>query len=1072
MRIKRKYRTLIAIVLTFQIVFMSISPVYAWKPKTHVFSANLILEELAENNGYLVFPYFGKIKVPDSYLSAIRTYPDYFRAGSVGPDAFPDIYVGQVFAHPKTKLAAGDWIKYLMDQVNKMPANSDERKRVLAFTLGYTVHASGDLFGHSYINRWAQGAWPNVSDEDGISNDDMKIIVRHSAVEEYIEKQIPSKFNTANYNAITIPQQFIYDNFVTNGKAADYDNVSSDKLDVSPIYSRTGAIPKHFEMFYDIRNKLKAGISSRASYNPVRIYQEYWLEDIDEGLRAWVDTSEKIAQDLLLPQDGLSKAKDHLSEWATHHFLSMVGFPDIVGGAIGVIGSISDIIEEIIPDFFDKIIKEMKNAFYDVIFQWAFDMKYTQLEAIMKDPARYLDDPNYFPAGSQVKLQSEINGFSSIRTSSGISLKPFQNTILMAKLNLVGQQGMDEILRLANMEYVGSTIYPPICFIKSLDVGYDWNDISFEGLSIWDDHRAREAVFNNIFSAETSKYKWFSKNERIIVDAYDNIMSADPDPDNMHFYAEQMKLGWKKVDVENDLRQRIANLAWLDDYRKETEILEEKINQDTVIERLNAGKPRAVYKSLNLNGKKLTVNCDLEIDRMGSINLNGGTLIVNGNFTIKEKGLMIGDIRQGGTLFVSGGSVIVHGNLIFMGGIVDVDSGTINVDRSFEHYGGLMNVNGGKVNVSGNYGLAVMNLTYQGSTGTYATNYNYSSGVSVLQMNNDKDHVTVGGNFITTSSVSHGKYLTAGILEIKGDFYQASHVYGCRVSNGIADLEIDDAAKSKENDKTNFKASGSHKVLLSGDKIQNVGMVVTSLSESQFNVLEITNNTEVKFVTKVTVANLFNHNNKKFTLTDAQGSTFPDYDGDGQKDDVDTTPCPIEQNIIINPEVPSMDNKEMFNPRIPKGNELFKYPHMPGFPEDTGSDPSVVLKDPLFKDNGVTIGNSDILGKDNAVTKPGTPVYKVTAILKGISGKDGVTLQWNDIKTQNTMGYYIYRGIKSGEHDIKPLNSIPTSKTEYIDTTVKAGGTYYYAITIFNWDGSETEALAEISVIVPIIRRY
>ena len=185
----------------------SVNHASAWKPKTHVYSANLILEEIRANNGYLVFPYYGKIKVPDEYLDAMRTYPDYFRAGAIGPDAFPDIYVGQVFAHPQTNIAAGDWIKYLMDQMKKLPAGSTERKQVLAFTLGYTVHASGDLFGHSYVNLWAGRPWPDIS--DGLSTEDMKVIIRHNAVEEFIDKHIPAKYTSAAYNSIKIPKSFI-----------------------------------------------------------------------------------------------------------------------------------------------------------------------------------------------------------------------------------------------------------------------------------------------------------------------------------------------------------------------------------------------------------------------------------------------------------------------------------------------------------------------------------------------------------------------------------------------------------------------------------------------------------------------------------------------------------------------------------------------------------------------------------------------------------------------------------------------------------------------------------------------
>jgi hypothetical protein len=1090
MRVKSKLKFLTSMTLALVMVFMTVSPVYAWKPKTHVLSANLILEEIQANNGYLTFPYYGKIKMPDSYLAAISAYPDYFRAGSIGPDAFPDIYVGQVFAHPKTKLSAGEWIRYLMNQMGRMPAESDERKRVLAFTLGYTVHASGDLFGHSYVNLMAKGPWPDIADADGVSSNDMKIIIRHNAVEGYVDKKIPAKFSSAAYNSIAIPKEFIYNNFITNGKAPNYDNKSSDALDISPFYARTGAIPKHFQTFYDIRRELKTGIGTRESYNPVRIYQEYWFEDIDEGMKAWLDTSEKVARDLLLPDEGFTKAKDHLQEWAIHHYLSMVGFPDVAGWIIGAISDLSDMIGDIIPDYLEAIIQEMKNCFYDVIFQWAFGIKYTQLVALAEDPGKFLNDTAYFPAGSEAKLRGDMQNFSSATTAVSQNFHPFENSLKMAKLNLIGQEGMQEILRLADMEYLGTSTYPPICFIKSLDVGYDWNDISFEGLTIWDDYDAREKIFNNIFNAESSKYQWLSQNERKVLDAFNNVMSQDPVAGDMSVYTMLVGNGWTQTDVENDLRQRLANQAWLDDYRKKTEITEKQLTQDTVIDSLNAGYGRAVYDNLNLNGKKLTVNCNLEIDRMGIINVNNGTLVVNGDLTIKKLGNIIGGISQGGVLNIGGGTVIVHGNLVLQGGIVDTGGGNIIVDSDFEQHGGLMDVNKGKVDILGTYALAIIRRPHPGSTGKYATKYAYDSGIGVLQMKNDEDHVIVGGPFITTSKVTHEKYLTAGTLEVKGDFYQASYGYGCRIEEGIADLNIKEAtdysglSNSNRASKNNFKASDRHRVLLSGNKIQKVGMANTSEADSQFGILEITNPTEVKFVTKVTVAGLFKHNGKSFTLSDSAGSIFPDYDGDGQKDNVDSTPCPETQNPITDTAIGETGSiGSILNPRLPNDFTLPKLPHMSGFPEDIGSDPSAILKDPVLPGlQGGTIIDRPIPGPK--VTPPVTPgkppitpgitviqprpttpvdqAHKIPENLKAVPGENSVKLQWDDIASAEVVGYKLYR--QQGVESYTPVVDLIIEENSYIDEGVIAGNTYTYICRTVYKDGKESEPSVQVSV--------
>lgn len=1105
MRIKSKMKLIVTFVLVMSMIIMTFSPVYAWKPKTHVYTANLILEELQAGNGYLTFPYFGQIKVPDEYYAAITAYPDYFRAGSVGPDGFPDIYVGQAFAHPKTNLSAGEWIKYLMDQLKKLPAGSEERKQVLAFTLGYTVHASGDLFGHSYVNEWAGDPWPDIADADGLSTDDFKIIVKHNVVEEYIAKQTPSMFTTVDKNTIAAPKQFIYNNFVTNGKSPNYDNVGSDAVDINSFYSRTGALPKHFQMFFDIRKELKNGIATRAAYNPVRIYQEYWLEDIDEGLRTWVDTSEKVAQDLLLPENGLTKAKEDLSDWAVNHFLSMVGFPDVAGGVISLISDLTEMIEGIIPDNLNNLITEMKNNFYDVIFMWAFDVKYTQLDAMVKDPVTFLNNPSLFPAGSEARLRGDLNNLSYGTTLDRITFRPVENTVTMAKLNLIGQQGMEELLRLANMEYLGTTSYPPICFIKSLDVGYDWNDVDFTGLSIWDDLYAREAIFNHLFVSESSKYQWYTKNECQILDAYNSIMSQDPDPGNMMMYSQLMEAGWTIADVQNDLRQRMIVQAQLDDYRRKTEITEETLTQDTVINSLYPGYGRAVYKSLSLNGKKLTVNGNLEIDRMGMINVNHGTLIVNGNLIIKDQGVIIKNIKQGGMLSIDGGNVIVKGNLMLNGGIVDVGKGSLNISGDLDQPGGLLDVNEGSVYVNGNYANSMVRRPSPGATGSYATLYHYSSGLGVLSMDNDADRVVVGGSFITTTKVPHDKYLTAGTLEVKGDFYQSTWSNGLNISNGVADLFLKDAAKTSEELKAGFKATGRHRVLLSGSKVQNVGFATTGVNYSQFSILEITNPTEVKFITKVTVGGLFKHNGKRFTLSDATGSIFPDYDGDGQKDNVDSTPCPAGQDPINDPMVivtgtigrttagtgiiskgatgkgtigTSRFTDNLYNPRLPQKYWDIKLPSLPGVPADTGSDPSARLVDPKLPGRlGGAIKLPPTSPGTTTTTNSAAPAieYKAPGNLKATPGENSVTLQWDDIASQDVIGYKLYR--QEGSEKFTPVVDLIIEDYSYVDEGVIAGNTYTYVCKAVyagekESEGSNMAAATPFSVETPGLSAY
>ena len=102
--------------------------------------------------------------------------------------------------------------------------------------------------------------------------------------------------------------------------------------------------------------------------------------------------------------------------------------------------------------------------------------------------------------------------------------------------------------------------------------------------------------------------------------------------------------------------------------------------------------------------------------------------------------------------------------------------------------GGTVYVNGGKLIVKGNYRLQTATTNTDDSV-----SYKYSNGY--LKMVNESDHVTVEGDFITHSQHSHNGLLTAGTLEVQGDFTQKYY-----------------------NNNYNFKATGTHIVILSGAK--------------------------------------------------------------------------------------------------------------------------------------------------------------------------------------------------------------------------------------------------------------
>jgi fibronectin type 3 domain-containing protein len=76
-----------------------------------------------------------------------------------------------------------------------------------------------------------------------------------------------------------------------------------------------------------------------------------------------------------------------------------------------------------------------------------------------------------------------------------------------------------------------------------------------------------------------------------------------------------------------------------------------------------------------------------------------------------------------------------------------------------------------------------------------------------------------------------------------------------------------------------------------------------------------------------------------------------------------------------------------------------------------------------------------------------------------------VNLNWK-ASTSTVVGYNVYRAEKS-DGPFTKLNSSPIVKTNYEDTGVRGGHTYYYKVAAVDAKGKESESTAQIQAVVP-----
>jgi YD repeat-containing protein len=169
---------------------------------------------------------------------------------------------------------------------------------------------------------------------------------------------------------------------------------------------------------------------------------------------------------------------------------------------------------------------------------------------------------------------------------------------------------------------------------------------------------------------------------------------------------------------------------------------------------------------IDLNGKTLAANA-LEVHQNASLDVNGGILQVETNVQI---------YYPSGTIDLHNGKALIKGNLI--------------------QGDGTMYINGGNLEILGNYNMDMYGIT-----------------TSRLKMVNEADYVKVWGNFLTQSVYDHTNYLTAGVLEVKGNFTKKSYY-------------------------NSFAASGNQIVVLSGDNTQTVTFDYPN--NKHFNILVLT----------------------------------------------------------------------------------------------------------------------------------------------------------------------------------------------------------------------------------------
>jgi hypothetical protein len=473
------------------------SAAFSWKPTTHIALAQIVVDELIQRgDGRLAiyvldnFPdsaekatLLGTYRVDPLVFAAVTQYPSRYRAGVIGPDGYPDILTGQQVAHTDSNNRGGSdaWLSYLYKQSRAGSYDQTTRLKIVSFVTGYLTHAAGDMFAHSFVNAYTGGDF-NL----GIN------AAKHFVIEGYCDRRAPGVERVLRMPvSIEGVEQFIYDTMIGAKPGSYLDKVLLQNFEHSKF-----SIPR---IYSDIRNALQANINWYYSL-PVRdqwlysishpgwiTYQEFWVRDIDEGLRALPEVSHEIALALFFSPDrkvNLDRAKAIAAAYVRDHLLSMSGVPDLIGVAL----FIADFLNGLLPQVVREAIELMRDGLLTYLVNKAFGIALDELKRWLSDPENVWAEivgPGSPPGEPGQGIRISLNDFN--RTVMKIQgrknevfdyrkFAPAWNTVQMTKLLMLDAGELQRLQRdLGVRQGIAAPINAMLGYNKKLDGSCQWN---------------------------------------------------------------------------------------------------------------------------------------------------------------------------------------------------------------------------------------------------------------------------------------------------------------------------------------------------------------------------------------------------------------------------------------------------------------------------------------------------------------------------------------------------------------------------------------------------------------------
>ena len=481
--------------IPWALLFVLAAPAPAWKGGVHAYLAfiaradalddgRITLYKVDRSTGRIAVDASGRPVVVGHYpvdpriLSAIRDYPDHFKAGAVAIDSLPELLAAQTGIHPDNSAKGGslstDWVRGIWEA-----AWNRYEPRALAFAAGVLTHAAGDIYGHTFINSYAGGPWELGQNA-----------LKHFILESYIDRRTPKDegFYRLSIDGL---EGFLHDNLIATSLV--WDDAKSNNLtdpgyffNYSPVRLyralrwrlsdfRIETLAEVAQAGRDVQARIRdmraeakrvitsdpvqaAKLGSEAtalaaawkveetSLRAFLLYIAHWISDIDSGLRAWPRFGFRLTQTLFFsPSVDRQAIQGVIEDFSNAHLYSMSGSPDIVGD----VQAFRKKVWEWLPDFITKPIDVLTTdpMLYLLEKAWGFTWD------IISDPEVHFNPIMSQGPGTPTSLR-EFNqnvlgirdaGADSGETYDWLRIPAMVNSVTLMKIALLGPGGLEAL---------------------------------------------------------------------------------------------------------------------------------------------------------------------------------------------------------------------------------------------------------------------------------------------------------------------------------------------------------------------------------------------------------------------------------------------------------------------------------------------------------------------------------------------------------------------------------------------------------------------------------------------------